>query len=458
MLLYNNAMMDPFQNADRAACSRNPSQLNMSVLLYSFTDIFIALSSSNGWQEATQSRVRGFQGENSRCLQHVVGSNTKFDTFDDSRSYSAEAEKQVKGFSHAEFRGYTEDDGGYNAAVKAFEDYTRKHEHPLKQLQTPPRTQTVKRKERPASWQAEKDAPCKVQQIKNDGRGLGAQASIVTKIPHTAASSAPSASSYSSTSVTDSREARSEDSTSDKGSSSSEDSASEEDGETPRFKNPLKDNGRSTCVEKDKTSDSSSDHGNSESTSDSDAMDEHRDDADKDTRQDFRHSNPRNKAVSALDGSNSINLRDGNKNGFSYHPQLGKPQASELRYDLSPILRQDQTLTKRRLALFNRASERPSTSSTDYGDFPDDPGLLQWSQNLPVKAEPDMDSKPIIKNKDHGQDRKLLNYLPFLIPKTEPELCKEQKDLVNLILSGDNVFFTGSAGCGKVHSFESHCP
>jgi energy-coupling factor transporter ATP-binding protein EcfA2 len=34
-------------------------------------------------------------------------------------------------------------------------------------------------------------------------------------------------------------------------------------------------------------------------------------------------------------------------------------------------------------------------------------------------------------------------------PKTEPELCEEQQGLVNLILSGRNVFYTGSAGCGK---------
>lgn len=33
--------------------------------------------------------------------------------------------------------------------------------------------------------------------------------------------------------------------------------------------------------------------------------------------------------------------------------------------------------------------------------------------------------------------------------KVEPELCEEQRNLVNLILSGQNVFYTGSAGCGK---------
>jgi hypothetical protein len=36
-----------------------------------------------------------------------------------------------------------------------------------------------------------------------------------------------------------------------------------------------------------------------------------------------------------------------------------------------------------------------------------------------------------------------------IVPIVEPVLCKEQEDLVNLILSGQNVFYTGSAGCGK---------
>lgn len=36
-----------------------------------------------------------------------------------------------------------------------------------------------------------------------------------------------------------------------------------------------------------------------------------------------------------------------------------------------------------------------------------------------------------------------------VVPILEPELCKEQADLVELILNRRNVFYTGSAGCGK---------
>lgn len=38
---------------------------------------------------------------------------------------------------------------------------------------------------------------------------------------------------------------------------------------------------------------------------------------------------------------------------------------------------------------------------------------------------------------------------PIRIPIKEPQLCPEQAELVDIILSGQNVFYTGSAGCGK---------
>lgn len=39
--------------------------------------------------------------------------------------------------------------------------------------------------------------------------------------------------------------------------------------------------------------------------------------------------------------------------------------------------------------------------------------------------------------------------IPMRYDEPEPPLCAEQEDLVRLILSGRNVFYTGSAGCGK---------
>ena len=50
---------------------------------------------------------------------------------------------------------------------------------------------------------------------------------------------------------------------------------------------------------------------------------------------------------------------------------------------------------------------------------------------------------------DKELDSELSDLLSNLNPVSEPPLCKEQVDLVETIISGRNVFYTGSAGCGK---------
>ena len=53
---------------------------------------------------------------------------------------------------------------------------------------------------------------------------------------------------------------------------------------------------------------------------------------------------------------------------------------------------------------------------------------------------------------DAAIDEYIVNNSIDVIPTpkvTEPPLCKEQADLVSIIMSGQNTFYTGSAGCGK---------
>ena len=59
--------------------------------------------------------------------------------------------------------------------------------------------------------------------------------------------------------------------------------------------------------------------------------------------------------------------------------------------------------------------------------------------NIPTSSNPE----PYSVNRDDESSDQLR------IPIKEPSLCPEQAELVDIILSGRNVFYTGSAGCGK---------
>ena len=69
------------------------------------------------------------------------------------------------------------------------------------------------------------------------------------------------------------------------------------------------------------------------------------------------------------------------------------------------------------------------TAGNDYIAFDESPNGLEALHNAHDETSAKVDS--------------------IIYEKTVPPLCREQIDLVNLILGGKNVFYTGSAGCGK---------
>lgn len=90
-------------------------------------------------------------------------------------------------------------------------------------------------------------------------------------------------------------------------------------------------------------------------------------------------------------------------------------------------------------------TEAIRSDSSDFGAFS---GRTTWT----------IDNNTIVNDyslpKVHGSgfiDRKggIEEPTESRIPIKEPELCPEQAELVDIILSGRNVFYTGSAGCGK---------
>lgn len=118
-------------------------------------------------------------------------------------------------------------------------------------------------------------------------------------------------------------------------------------------------------------------------------------------------------------------LSDGCSNGHS--------SASKEIYPRLPVFR-------------DRDSSNISGSPSHDRDLPTDLNVAS------DKTSPAPDYIPLGTSSDYGDyidDPAVLDRISTNGPRTEPRLCDEQLALVGLILSGQNVFYTGSAGCGK---------
>lgn len=118
--------------------------------------------------------------------------------------------------------------------------------------------------------------------------------------------------------------------------------------------------------------------------------------------------------------------------GKETRPELPAPKNSS-QADLNEVAPYDRSMP----AVAQCATSDPSspalddidsTPSSEYGSIPD-------VASSEYGSIPDVDA--------------ILDHIPTNSPRTEPRLSVEQLNLVELVMSGKNVFYTGSAGCGK---------
>ena len=349
-------------------------------------------------------------------------------------------EEQVKGFSCLEHRGYTIEEGGRARAERDFHEYCRKaslkkgailrfvcrdseqskksptspFKEPIRvyvsghmgpsptagrcvapQLQTPSNTLIGKKKERSPSWQAEDEARKKAVYVNNDdirerATGLKSEQKHIYIKSQTTLSAKASIYDLDDCSIKDSRSA----------------------GALPQ---------RADCG--DIASDTSSDDPNSgDYGSDRTSLDGHSPCGNIAGEADLNGQVPlTTEREYDNDASTTLINNRGYKNhvaGEEIYPQLPVSRSSKFA-DLNEVTSHDRIdLPKVTLNHFSPALDHiPFKTPYHHDDFVEDAAVL---------------------------DRISANG-----PRTEPRLCAEQLALVELIMSDKNVFYTGSAGCGK---------
>lgn len=255
-----------------------------------------------------------------------------------------------------------------------------------RQLETPPNTLIRQKRERPASWESDNDLPKEAICVGDDGTPEEA-ASLKSQHTHVHITSYTALSAN--ISFCDADDCTIEDSSS---------------------------AGESPLIPDDTSSDDQSSSDGSTSSDENRSFGNTAGEADVSGQVLLATDSEDDSGTSTLPFDNSSSGDE--SAGQETHPQLPVPKYAVL----NEVISHDRNIATDQpnaaLDCLSPAQDYiPLGASSDYGDSLDDPAVL---------------------------DRISANG-----PRIEPRLCDEQLALVQLIMSGKNVFYTGSAGCGK---------